>query len=147
MDRDAAIEAGAKALSRGEIHEARCEREWESVAMAWTPCGCWDRAAAAVIDAATPHLPHARTHPGPAMSDNERARAAALGQAGWGQHASTQQRRYAAEASDRRRKCHCGCGGRATHVGMANGLALMSGCHWHVRLWVKDPSTSLRRRP
>lgn len=27
---------------------------------------------------------------------------------------------------------------RATHVGQANGVALMSGCEWSVRLWVNE---------
>lgn len=40
-------------------------------------------------------------------------------------------------APDRRRKCHCGCGGRATHVGGCNGIALTSGCEMSVRRWVK----------
>lgn len=38
---------------------------------------------------------------------------------------------------NRRRKCRCGCGGRVTHVGTANGVALMSGCEWTVRKWVQ----------
>lgn len=29
---------------------------------------------------------------------------------------------------------------RITHYGTANGVALMSGCAWHVRMWVRDPS-------
>ncbi len=37
-----------------------------------------------------------------------------------------------------RRKCGCGCGTRQTLVGMANGVALMSGCELHVRRWVRD---------
>jgi len=27
------------------------------------------------------------------------------------------------------------CPRRCTHLGLANGIALMSGCEWHVRLW------------
>jgi hypothetical protein len=41
-------------------------------------------------------------------------------------------------APNRRRKCHCGCGGRITHVGGANAIALMSGCELSVRRWVRD---------
>lgn len=31
------------------------------------------------------------------------------------------------------------CEGRRTHMGLANGMALMSGCEFHVRMWVKYP--------
>jgi hypothetical protein len=37
-----------------------------------------------------------------------------------------------------RRRCRC-CGRRATHVGTANGIALITGCDWLTRRWVKDP--------
>lgn len=71
------------------------------------------------------------------MSDLERARAALTGQQGWGQHASSREhRRYMKPAPNRRRKCRCGCGGRLTHYGCANGLGLMGGCELHVRRWV-----------
>jgi hypothetical protein len=45
-----------------------------------------------------------------------------------------------------RAKCHCGCGKRKTHTGMANGVALMSGCEFAVARWVKDPVAYYRRR-
>ena len=35
-----------------------------------------------------------------------------------------------------RRRCQCGCGQRATHVGMANGVALNTGCKLCVSRWV-----------
>lgn len=38
----------------------------------------------------------------------------------------------------KRRKCPC-CGKRATHYGTGNGVALMSGCEWAVRTWIRDP--------
>lgn len=38
----------------------------------------------------------------------------------------------------RRRSCYCGCGGNATHSGLANGVALRSGCEWSIRRWVQD---------
>lgn len=44
-----------------------------------------------------------------------------------------------------RQKCSC-CGKRATHCGTANGLGMMSGCEWRVRLWVRDP-LSISRLP
>lgn len=42
-------------------------------------------------------------------------------------------------ASTSRTRCGCGCGKRATHVGVANGYAMMSGCELRVRRWVRDP--------
>lgn len=36
-----------------------------------------------------------------------------------------------------RRKCNCGCGGKATHLGMANGIGLMRGCQLSMARWVK----------
>ena len=38
-----------------------------------------------------------------------------------------------------RRRCSC-CGKRATHVGLGDGVALMSGCEMRVRRWVRDGS-------
>lgn len=38
----------------------------------------------------------------------------------------------------RRRKCPCGCGTRATHIGLGDGIALMSGCQLSVHRWVRD---------
>jgi hypothetical protein len=35
------------------------------------------------------------------------------------------------------RKCYCGCGKRATHRGMANGICLAHGCHLSMMRWVK----------
>jgi hypothetical protein len=40
--------------------------------------------------------------------------------------------------STSRRRCSCGCKNRATHLGMANGVALTSGCELYVRRWVRD---------
>lgn len=44
------------------------------------------------------------------------------------------------------RKCHCGCGKRATHRGAANGVTLTVGCELSMRRWVKDPRPP-RRTP
>jgi hypothetical protein len=62
------------------------------------------------------------------------------GTADWGIVASSKDHvRYLGTVSGRsRRRCHCGCGTRATHLGMANGIALMSGCEMRVRRWVKE---------
>ncbi len=53
----------------------------------------------------------------------------------WG--SASHHRRVFVPAPNRRRKCWCGCGGRATHMGTANGVTLMSGCEWTVRKWVQ----------
>jgi len=37
-----------------------------------------------------------------------------------------------------RRRCHCGCKTRASHIGMGDGVALMQGCEFYVRVWVRD---------
>lgn len=52
--------------------------------------------------------------------------------------------RFIEDGRRRRRQCGGGCDARATHLGLANGVALMSGCEWHVRMWVKSPLNSLR---
>ena len=36
-----------------------------------------------------------------------------------------------------RPKCRCGCGKRATHLGLANGVTLTGGCEQYVRWWVE----------
>jgi hypothetical protein len=60
---------------------------------------------------------------------------------GWGVHGSAQAHmRYAAPRPQMRRLCSkCkddGRRARSTHVGMANGVVLMSGCEWHVYQWI-----------
>lgn len=37
-----------------------------------------------------------------------------------------------------RSRCHCGCGGKCSHGGFANGLIMASGCEWSMRVWVRD---------
>lgn len=39
-------------------------------------------------------------------------------------------------------RCYC-CKRRATHVGMANGIALASGCEMFVARWVRNPRAAL----
>lgn len=56
---------------------------------------------------------------------------------GWGEHGSVTHARYA-EPHPSRRKCHCGCNGRQTHIGIANGVGLYWGCELSVRRWVRD---------
>lgn len=81
------------------------------------------------------------------LPDRAKVRALAAGQTGWGQHGSAlAHQRYAMPVSRRsRRRCPC-CDQRATHVGCANGLALMSGCELAVRRWVTAPPAG-RDRP
>lgn len=67
---------------------------------------------------------------------------------GWGEVASSVSHvRYiqAIEGRKGRRKCYCGCGTRSTHLGMANGICLESGCEFSMRQWVKDPFWKRRR--
>lgn len=39
------------------------------------------------------------------------------------------------------RPCTCGCESGVTHYGLANGTAVVAGCYWRIRLWVKDPTS------
>ncbi len=57
----------------------------------------------------------------------------------WSAHGSSREHvRYALPAPPRsRRRCSCGCGRRASHRGMANGVCLLSGCELSIRRWVK----------
>lgn len=68
----------------------------------------------------------------------EKARAVANGQQRWGVYASEEMHRYAQPVTASCRRCYC-CGGPITHAGMANGLALISGCELAVRRWVREP--------
>lgn len=45
-----------------------------------------------------------------------------------------------------RRRCRCGCKRRATHLGMANGVCLVTGCELWLARWVRDPLAALRVR-
>lgn len=67
------------------------------------------------------------------------------GTQGWGQHASsTENLRYSEPLERRRgrqRDCHCGCGGRVTHRGMANGISLITACEFGIARWVRDGYT------
>lgn len=58
----------------------------------------------------------------------------------WG--SSERHKRYDQKAETKsRRRCHCGCKRRATHLGMANGVCLMMGCQLSVKRWVRDGYT------
>lgn len=78
-------------------------------------------------------------------------RARLEGGAGFGTYGSSQEhRRYTQLLPGRfrnRRKCHCGCGGKSSHMGMANGLGLTSGCELSMRRWVRDGPVNQRAKP
>lgn len=44
-----------------------------------------------------------------------------------------------------RRRCDCGCGGRATHIGTGQGAAMVTGCELTIRRWVRDGWKSFNR--
>ena len=75
-----------------------------------------------------------------ANTDTERNRAIALGQTDWGKYGSADQHRYAQPRKSRKRCSQTlfTCVNKVTHTGMANGVALMSGCEWCVDLWVAE---------
>ena len=77
-----------------------------------------------------------------------KALAAAMkgGTDGWGQVASAAEHvRYAEPVRPTsRRRCACGCNGRATLMGMANGMALATGCELAIARWVKTGRTKSR---
>ena len=55
----------------------------------------------------------------------------------WGDSARHQRYKQPAAKTRQRRNCPCGCKRRITHSGMANGVALFSGCELAVARWVK----------
>jgi len=57
---------------------------------------------------------------------------------GWHANARTDVRYMEPVPSKSRKRCQCGCKKRATHRGMAKGMALTKGCEMKVRRWVRD---------
>lgn len=58
----------------------------------------------------------------------------------WGQWGSSRDHCLYVERIDdprSRRRCHCGCGKRATHRGMANGVCLSMGCELSMMRWAR----------
>ena len=80
------------------------------------------------------------------LSKNALAAAMKGGTAAWGQVGSSSEHvRYMEPVRPQsRRRCHCGCGARATHRGMANGVCLTTACELAIRRWVKTGSTKAR---
>jgi hypothetical protein len=64
------------------------------------------------------------------------------GTAEWGRRASAAEHVLYVQKNDaqKRRRCHCGCGGRKTHGAFANGIILMGGCEMSCRRWAKAPA-------
>lgn len=66
------------------------------------------------------------------------------GTAGWGKVSSAAEHvRYkvALPKIKARRQCTCGCGGKATHACMANGIALTRACELGAQRWVRTGKT------
>ena len=74
------------------------------------------------------------------IDQQERIRAAVLGQPAWGTVGDAENhRRYVEPVPEMRRGCpFCDGARRATHAGRCNGLTMTFGCEWHVRKWVRD---------
>ena len=73
------------------------------------------------------------------LSKHARSAAMRFGTAGWGQVGSVNGGRYSERVrSQSRRRCNCGCKQRATHIGMSNGVALITGGELEIRRWVKS---------
>lgn len=75
----------------------------------------------------------------PLDAETARATIAGLIDTDGTRHGSARGHRAMVAASPQsRRRCPCGCGTRATHTGLGDGLALTSGCELSVRRWVRD---------
>lgn len=84
------------------------------------------------------------------MSDKRETKARLESDGGWGQVGASTMARYmkpfrVGPHGKGRRKCHCGCGGWTTHTGLANGVALTSGCEWFIRRWIRDGDAAFMR--
>ena len=53
----------------------------------------------------------------------------------WG--SATHHKREVVHTSSRGRCPWCPGKARATHSGQCNGVALLSGCEWHMRMWAR----------
>ncbi|MDC6536602.1 hypothetical protein LN429_15970 [Pseudomonas syringae] len=76
-----------------------------------------------------------------ALSPGARSAAMRGGTVGWGRVGGLPEHIRYMEPRPKRRgrqpKCSCGCGKPKTHIGMANGVCLTSGCEMKIRRWVK----------
>lgn len=84
------------------------------------------------------------------LSRNALSAAMRGGTSEWGRWGSSSDHiRYSEKLEPRRgrrRGCHCGCGNRITHRGMANGVCLTSACELGIARWVKTGDTKAVRR-
>jgi hypothetical protein len=88
------------------------------------------------------------------MTDLNNLSAAALkaaiqgGTKAWGQIGSTSENvRYTEPIVPKsRKKCWCGCEGKRTHKGMANGVCLTTACHMGIMRWVKTGSVKAAQK-
>lgn len=73
------------------------------------------------------------------LSPSALAAAMRGGTGGWGEWGSADTHvRYVEPVNSRsRQRCHCGCNRRATHLGMANGVGLITGCEFSMHRWAK----------
>lgn len=71
------------------------------------------------------------------LSPSALSAAMRTGTDGWGEWGSSDTHARYAEEHKTRRRCHCGCCGRQTHIGMCNGVGLIWGCELSVRRWAK----------
>lgn len=69
------------------------------------------------------------------------------GTSGWGEVGSAADHvRYAELIVPKsRKKCWCGCDGKRTHRGMANGVCLTTACQLGIARWVKTGSVKGHR--
>jgi hypothetical protein len=72
------------------------------------------------------------------------------GQNGWGEHGSIIDHICYVEPRPSNRgqyrKCHCGCSGKATFSGKANGIAMASGCELSMRRWARERKAEKEKR-
>lgn len=76
------------------------------------------------------------------MGKRSELKAKMASKGGWGEIGSDSDTRYGMPRPQLRRRCPNGCGNRATHMGMANGVALVCGCEFHVTAWVRAAAVS-----
>ena len=68
------------------------------------------------------------------------------GTAAWGKMGSASEHvRYKLELPKikARKQCPCGCGGKATHAKMVNGVCLGRGCELSAQRWVKQATRGI----
>jgi hypothetical protein len=73
---------------------------------------------------------------------NAETKARLLSEGDWGKYGSSEMTRYSKPRKRPGRRPLCiqteTCTNPCTHVGFANGVALMQGCEFHVAQWVRD---------